>query len=315
MKAVYINEFGGREKLIYTEDFKKPEPQEGEVLVRIKSAGVNPVDYKIREGIRKNLPHNFPIVLGWDMSGIVEATGFGARRYKEGDEVFAYARRPCVEKGTYAEYIALPECYITAKPRTLSFCEAASVPLAGLTAYQAVHDKANLRKGQIALILGASGGVGSFAVQLAKIAGAEVVTLAGLANNDYLVKLGADHLLNYNNPDWVAEFIAAYPQKADVVFDFYGKETLFKAHHCVRSGAQLVSIAGQADKELIASLDIHFQFHFVEPNVTQLNHLSSLFDSGKLSTHINSEFLLHETAKAHEKIETEHTKGKIVLSI
>jgi NADPH:quinone reductase-like Zn-dependent oxidoreductase len=242
MKAVYINEFGGRDKLIYTKDFPKPEVQEGELLVRIKAIGVNPVDYKIREGLRKNQIQQFPVILGWDMAGVVEERGFGARRYKVGDEVFSYARRPKLEKGTYAEYISIPECYIAAKPKSLSFEEAASVPLVGLTAYQALHDKANIRAKQIVLILGASGGVGSMAVQLAKVAGAKVAALAGTANTEYLKSIGADFILSYNDYDWLEKFKALFPQKVDTVFDFVGKETLLKAHQCVKSGGYLVSI-------------------------------------------------------------------------
>jgi NADPH:quinone reductase-like Zn-dependent oxidoreductase len=315
MKAVILNEFGGSDKLVYREDFPKPEVHEGEVLVRIKAAGVNPVDYKIREGLRKKSPINFPLILGWDMAGIVEETGFAAKRFKKGDEVFAYTRRPVLELGSYAEYISLPESYISAKPKSLSFEEAASVPLAGLTAYQSLHDKGNIQKGQLLLILGASGGVGTMGVQLAKIAGAKVIALASSSNNEYLNKIGADEVLNYDKPDWVKAFLNKYPQKADLVFDCVGKDTLLKAHRCVKPGGNLVSIAGQGDQELIKTFKINFLYHFVEPNVLQLDILSSFIDQGKLKIYVSSVFPLHEAAKAHEKIETEHTQGKIVLTI
>jgi NADPH:quinone reductase-like Zn-dependent oxidoreductase len=315
MKAVIINEFGGKDKLIYTEDFPKPEVHEGEVLVCIKAAGVNPVDFKIREGLRRKSPINFPLVLGWDMAGIVEETGFAAKRFKKGDEVFSYTRRPVLDLGSYAEYISLPECYISAKPKSLSFEEAATLPLAGLTAYQSLYDKGNIQKDQLVLILGASGGVGTMGVQLAKIAGAKVVTLASSSNNDYLKSLGADFILNYDKHDWVKEFTTKYPRKADLVFDCVGKDVLLKSHHCLKPGGKLVSIAGQGDPELLKIFDIYFQFHFVEPNVLQLEHLTSLIDSGKLKINVSAVFPLHEVVKAHEKMETEHTQGKIALSI
>ena len=315
MKAVYINEFGGREKLIYSEDFPKPEVQEGEVLVRINAAGVNPVDYKIREGIRKHLGQAFPLILGWDMAGIVEDRGFGARRFKIGDKVIAYARRPVVEKGTYAEYIAIPECYLASKPVLLSFEEAASLPLTGLTAYQALYEKANMKPGQWVLILGASGGVGSMAVQLAKIGGAKVAALAGASNQEYLKSLGADQVFDYSDSDWASKFNTLIPEKASIVFDCVGKDTILKSYSCVKPGGMIVSITSQPNEELLSANKITFQFHFVEPNSLHLEYLSSLVDKGQLKIHVNTVFPLNEVVKAHELMESEHTRGKIVLVI
>ena len=178
MKAVVIKEFGGKEKLDLTE-VPKPQPAEDEVLVRIKAAGVNPVDWKIREGWLKDLlPHEFPIILGWDLAGVIEETGDGVDRLKKGDQVYAYNRRSVVQQGTYAEYATVPEDYITQSPQSLSFEESASIPLAALTAYQAVYDAVELQQGQSILIVGASGGVGGFAVQFARLIGATVTAIA-----------------------------------------------------------------------------------------------------------------------------------------
>lgn len=315
MKAAYINDFGGRDKINYTEDFPKPVVGEGEVLVRIKAAGVNPVDYKIREGYRRNLTINFPAILGWDMAGVVEDRGFGARRFNIGDEVFAYARRLVVEKGTYAEYISIPECYLAAKPKSISFEDAASVPLVGLTAYQSLHEKGKIKAGQIVLILGASGGVGSMAVQLSKVVGARVVALASEVNRDYLLSIGADQFVNYKDEDWVSKFFKLYSEKADFVFDCIGKETLPKGFECVKAGGTLVSITNQPNEEMITKYKITNLYHFVEPNVLHLGHLASLIDDGKIKTHVNKILPLHKVAQAHELIESEHTRGKIVLSI
>ena len=315
MKAVIINEYGGREKLIYSEDIPKPEVKEGEVLVRIKAAAVNPVDYKIREGIRRNLPYNFPIILGWDMAGIIEDRGFAARRFQIGESVYAYARRPIVEMGTYAEYIAIPECYLAKKPRNLSFEEAASVPLAGLTAYQALHNKANIKPGQWVLILGASGGVGTMAVQLAKIAGAKVAALAGTANHSYLLSLGADLCLTYEQENWGSIFIKNSGAKADIVFDCIGKESLIKSYEFLKSEGTLVSITSQANTDLAKKWNTQFQYHFVEPDSSNLDLLTSLIEQSKLKVHVNTVYPLREVTKAHEKMESGHTRGKIVLSV
>jgi NADPH:quinone reductase-like Zn-dependent oxidoreductase len=315
MKAVFINEFGGRDKLIYTEDFPKPEAKEGEVLIRIKAASVNPVDYKIREGlVRSRTPIDFPAILGWDFAGFVEETGFSVSRFKKGDEVYAYARRPVIKSGTYAEYIAIPESYIALKPKTMSFEQASTIPLVGLTALQSLN-KAGLKQGITLLVLAASGGVGSVAIQLGKIAGAKVIGLASSKNTEYIKSLGANGAVNYDNEEWVSKFNNTYAEKADIVFDCAGGDTLVKAYQCVKRGGTIVSITSQADKDLVSSLGINFLYHFVEPNAVDLEKLSSYIDAGKLKTEIHSVFALKDTAKAHEQSESRHTRGKIVLSI
>jgi NADPH:quinone reductase-like Zn-dependent oxidoreductase len=314
MKAVVINEFGGRDKLVYREDVPMPEVKEGEILVRIKAAAVNPVDFKIREGARKNLPHSFPLILGWDMAGIVEETGFAARRYEKGDEVYGYLRRPMLGKGCYAEYIAAPESYFALKPYNLSFEEAAAVPLTGLTALQSLN-KAKITTKQLVLILAASGGVGSMAVQLAKLNGARVVGLCSTKNIDYVRGLGADDVIPYDTHDWVENFVKKYRNKADVVFDCAGKETTINGYHCVKPGGTIVSITSQPNQELASSLGINALYHFVEPNVTELDLLTSYIDSGKLKVNVSTVLPLKDVAKAHELMESEHTKGKIVLTV
>jgi NADPH:quinone reductase-like Zn-dependent oxidoreductase len=261
------------------------------------------------------LPHQLPIILGWDLAGIVEETGFSVSRFKKGDEVYSYARRPIIEKGTYAEFISLPESYISYKPHKMTFEEAATIPLVGLTAYQALFYKADIGQGQVVLVLGASGGVGSMAIQLIKIAGAKAIALASSANADYLKSLGADLVLSYDKEDWVAKFNSLFPGKANIVFDCSGGENFLKGHHCVKKGGFLVSITGQADQNLVEANGFKFIYHFVEPNAVELDKLAFFIDSGKLMTFIHSVFPLNEAAKAHEQIETRHTRGKIVLTI
>ena len=315
MKAIVINKFGGREALQYT-DVPVPEPGEGEVLVRVKAAGVNPVDWKIRGGYLKDFyPYKFPIILGWDLAGIVEKAGYSARRFKPGDEVYAYCRRPVIQQGTYAEYVAAPESYLAARPTTVSFAESASIPLAALTAYQSVYDAVKLKAGESILILAASGGVGSFAVQLAKIAGAQVIALASSKNHTYLKDLGADATLDYASGDFRDAVKSVAPQGVDIVFDCFGAEALAKGYDCVKRGGRAVSILVRENKEAAAKAGASHHYVFVEPNVPELDHIRSLVEAGKLKVRLSATFPLAETARAHEAMETGHTRGKIALSL
>jgi NADPH:quinone reductase-like Zn-dependent oxidoreductase len=315
MKAVVINEFGGRGKLTLT-DVPPPEPAEGEVLVRIRAAGVNPVDWKIREGWLKDLlPYKFPIILGWDLAGVIEETGYSVKRFTIGDKIFAYGRRPIVQQGTYAEYAALSESYITRSPDSLSFEESASIPLAALTAYQAVYDAVQLQRGQSILIVGASGGVGGFAVQFANLIGAKVTAIASEKNHPYLQGLGAEYTICYTKGDFQEQFKTICPSGADVVFDLIGGETLTKAGNCVKPGGKIVSITDDPRSHVPQDKNIHCHFVFVEPNVKQLDHIREMVDSGKLKTHLCSVYSLADVQKAHKEMETGHTRGKIVLKI
>ena len=315
MKASIIREYGDRSKLIVTE-VKKPEPGEGEVLVKIKAAGVNPVDYKIRMGnLKDRMPAEFPLILGWEMAGEIEKTGHGARRFDPGDKVYAYARRPFLGRGTYAEYIALPESYVTKAPANLNFEEAASVPLTGLTAFQSILVAGSLSKGQTLLVLGASGGVGSFAVQFGKITGAKVIAVAGKGRDAFLRSLGADEIIDYSQSDFVEQLKTLLPRGADLVYDCVGGETGKKAYLCVKKGGTLVSIAAREDTELAMKFDVRFRYVFVEPHSRQLDQIREWIEEGKVKVHLEQVFDLDDVAVAHEKIETGHTQGKIVLRI
>lgn len=313
MKAVVINEFGGREVLKYV-DMPVPEPGEGEVLVRVKAAGVNPVDWKIRAGYLMDFyPYKFPIVLGWDLAGVVEQLGFSARRFKSGDEVYGYCRRSVIQHGTYAEYVAIPESYITPRPKNVSVEEAAAIPLAGLTAYQSVYDAVELKAGDSILILGASGGVGSFGVQFGKLAGAQVVAVASKRNHGYLKEVGADEAVDYAAGDFRDGVKSVLPQGADVVFDCVGPEALAQGYDCVKRGGRVVAILVRESKELAAKTGATHHYVFVEPNVVELDHIRSLVEMGKLRVHLSLIHPLAEVAKAHEVMETGHTRGKIIL--
>ena len=315
MKACIIEAFGDRSQLKLT-DLPTPEAGEGEVLVRIHASGVNPVDWKIREGWLNDLfPHAFPLILGWDMAGVVEAVGHGARRFTPGDEVYAYARRPVIQHGTYAEVIALPESYISRKPQNLSMTEAASIPLTTLTAYQALFDAGRLEAGQSVFILGASGGVGSSAVQLAAEKGCRVVGLASSRNHAYVKSLGAQAVIDYEEEDFAERLKETMPDGVDLVFDCHGGDTLQRGFLCARSGGALVSITEAVDEAVLKERDVRFAFTFVEPHVPQLNHIRDLIEAGRFRATVTQTFPLDQVAKAHAAMETGHTRGKIVLEM
>lgn len=310
MKAVVFDNFVKPEELqIGTVEL--PEVKEGELTIRIKAAGVNPVDAAIVQGYMDGfLPHDFPIVPGWDLSGIVEEQGFGARRFDVGDEVYAYARRPVVKQGTFAEYTVIPESYLSRKPENVSHKEAAGVPLVGLTAYQSLYEAGNLQKDQSVLILGASGGVGSFAVQLAKAKGANVIGVASEKNHSYMQKLGADETIDYKDTDIGQAVTAVKSKGVDLIFDCAGGDTLKQSLPALKNSGKLVSILNKGDD---ISSDIDFEYVFVEPNAKQLDHLREIIEAGDLNIYISNTFSLEETPRALEDIQNLHTKGKMVI--
>lgn len=315
MKAVIIKEYGGIDKLLYT-DIEKPVAGEGEYLINIKAAGVNPVDAKAREGyLKERIPNIFPVIPGWDFAGVIVERGHSARRFTVGDEVYGYARRTTYQKGTYAEYITLPESYVAKKPSGLSFEDAASVPLVALTAYQSLFDSGNIKKSQDVLIIGASGGVGSFAMQYAKITGARVIAVASSNRESYLKSLGARHIIDYSKGSFKAELKRILPEGVDLVFDCAGNESTIEAYACLKENGILVSILSHEDPDLVEKYKINFKYVFVEPNVSELDIISKWFEEKKLKINLQKVYDLKDVSDAHTQIETRHTQGKIVLRI
>jgi NADPH2:quinone reductase len=315
MKAIAIREFGGRDKLERM-DLPVPEVGKGEVLVRVKAAGVNPVDWKIREGWLKDLfPHRFPLIPGWDAAGIVQRIGPGVTRFKVGDEIFAYGRKPVVQGGAYAEYIALTEEHMAFKPRNTTFNEAAGIPLAALTAYQALVDAAKIQSGERVLIHAAAGGVGGFGVQIATDRGALVWGTAGSRNGDYVRSLGAERVIDYSRDDFRKVVRSAYPDGVDAVFDCVGGDVLRKSVEIVRKGGRLISIVDSLDEGSLGRADIRFEFVFVAPNSKELSELGQMVEQGRLKVHLEEVLPLEAAARAHELNESRHTRGKIVLSV
>jgi NADPH:quinone reductase-like Zn-dependent oxidoreductase len=311
MKAIRVHAFGGNEALVY-EDAPDPTPGEGEYLVRVRAAGVNPVDWKIVRGyLSKALPHALPFVPGWDFAGEVTARGHAARRFEVGQRVYGYLRRPTVEHGTYAEQQAVPESYLAAMPERASFAEAASIPLVALTSLQSLR-AAGLVAGQRALILGASGGTGSAAVQLARILGAEVAGVASAKNHGFVTALGAHAVYDYAgaSPSGIPGVPAA---SFDVIYDCIGGDTLRAARPALRDGGHAVSITTRTAP---GWEDIGSRFHyvFVEPHSAQLAELARWYDEGRLTTHVEATFPLAQAAEAHALSERLHTRGKIVLT-
>ena len=308
MKAIRIHKYGGPEVLKY-EDAPRPNPQAGEVLVRVHAAGVNPIDWKVREGEMKDFwPHQFPLILGWDLSGVVEELGKGVSQFKIGDEV--YGLRDPTRGGAYADYIIVRETELALKPNSLHHIRAAAVPLAALTAWQSLFDTAQLQPGQRVLIHAGSGGVGHFAVQLAKWKGAHVFATASTKNQDLLRELGVDKAIDYTQQRF--EDIA---RNIDIVLDTIGGETQERSWQVLKKGGALLSVVQPPSAEKAKELGVRAAFVASHPNGAQLTEIARIVDSGKLAPVIDRILPLSEARRAHELSQSGHTRGKIVLRV
>lgn len=315
MKAVTISQFGGPEEL-HLSSVPIPKPAPHEVQIQIEYTAVNPVDWKVREGyLSKRLPHHFPLIPGWDAAGKISSVGSSVKNFKVGDEVYAYCRKDTVEEGTYAQFITVAAENVARKPKNINFAEAASIPLAGLTAWQALFDVGKLQKGQTALIHAGAGGVGSLAIQLAKWAGAKVITTASQDKADYVKKLGADLIIDYQNENFVDRIKKACPKGIDLVFDMIGGETLAESATLLKKGGVLVSLLEKLDEAEVKSLGIHSEYVFVRPNGQELADITDLVEKGFIQVPFLEEMPLRDAAKAQEKVRQGHTKGKIVLRV
>lgn len=308
MKAVAMHAYGGPEVLKY-EDAARPDPATGEVLVRVHAAAVNPVDWKVRAGhLRGFLNYSLPLIPGWDLSGVVEATGASVTDWKQGDAV--YARPDLRRNGAYAEYIAVRASELGHKPRSIDHVQASAIPLACLTAWQALFDAGGLKAGQRVLIHAAAGGVGTFAVQLAKWKGAHVVGTASERNHAFLRELGADEVIDYTKTNF-EEVV----RDVDVVLDSLAGQTRDRSWNVLKKDGILVSILGQPSPDDAAQHGVRAAGVFVEPNQAQLGEIAKLVDSGKLRPIIETVLPLAQAARAHEMNQTLHTRGKIVLQV
>lgn len=307
MKVMILNQYGTPE-MLQLADLPVPQPSSEEVLIQVHAVSVNPVDFKWR----KNGPFkNFPVVLGWDISGTVWALGEGVTDFQVGDEVFGMLRFPG-EGRAYAQYATAPVGDIALKPRKLSFAEAAATTLAALTAHQ-VLEKMNLRAGQTVLIHAAAGGVGHFAVQLAKARGARVIGTASSRNREFVLGLGVDEFVNYHE-----KLFEEQVSSVDAVLDGIGGENQIRSLEVLKPGGTLVSIVGPPPAtalERAAQRGIGATNILVYPSREQLELLSKLVESGQLRPHISQTFPLERVADAHRALETGRTVGKIVLEV
>ncbi|ACY21803.1 Alcohol dehydrogenase zinc-binding domain protein [Gordonia bronchialis DSM 43247] len=311
MRAITYDHFGGSDVLALS-DLPKPKVGPDSVLVRVRASSVNPVDWKLRQGYLAEIMDTvFPVVPGWDVAGVVEQIGLDTDEFEVGDEVFGYVRKDVVggevAGGTLAEFVAAPVRTLAHKPDAWSFEEAAAVPLAGLTAYQTIH-RAGLWSGQSVLVHAAAGGVGSFAVQIARSVGARVIGTASEANHDYLRRLGAEPV-TYG--EGLAERVRALePEGVDVVLDYVGGDALDSVPDVLRAGGTVASITDARARDEFGG-----QYVWVRPSATDLAELARLGQTGELKPEIAEVFDLADAAAAHERSEAGHVRGKIVIRV
>jgi len=315
VRAIAIDEFGGNDRLELT-NVADPKVGPDGVLIRIRGAGLNPVDHKLREGyLEAAFPHVFPVVLGWDAAGVVEAAGPAVTRFAPGDEVFAYCRKHFVGEGTYGEYVSVPEDFVAPKPESIDFVSASAVPLAALTAWQALIEATAVRAGETVLVHGAAGGVGSFAVQIARARGAQVIGTASSAKHDFVRELGAGEQIDYHEVDFVEAVRESHPEGIHVVFDLFGGDTLRRSVDALADGGRIVSIAEPPTEDHFRQREILPAYVFVRPSGSQLAELSRLIDDGEIRVELEATYPLAEAAQALERLETGRVQGKLALEV
>ncbi|MFJ3673101.1 NADP-dependent oxidoreductase [Streptomyces sp. NPDC090106] len=307
MKGISYSRYGGPEVLAYGE-VRDPKVGPDSVLVKVRAAAVNPVDWHCREGhLDRLFDAVFPVVPGWDVSGVVVGLGFDVTEFAVGDEVIGYCREDFLSRGTFAEYVAAPVRTLARKPRTLSFEQAAGLPLTGLTAYQVLVKALQVRRGDTVLVHAAAGGVGSVAVQLARHFGARVIGTASPANHDYVRGLGGEPV-EYG--EGLAERVRGLaPEGVDAAFDTVGGDTLTVSANLLAPEGRLASIA---DAEVVS---YGGRYCWVRPDAEDLERLSRLAEQGVISVHVSHTFPLEEAAEAQRLNQEGGTRGKIVVTV
>ena len=311
MKAITINRYGSIDVLEYSE-IQEPKITPNQLLVKIHATSVNPVDWKIRQGQLQLLSgFNFPIVLGCDLSGVVLEVGEKVENFEPGDEIYTFVNP--LSGGAYAEYIAVPANTAALKPKNMNYCQAAAVPVAGLTAFQALLDLGQIRPGKKILINGASGGVGTFAVQIAKAMKAEVIGVCSSKNITLVESLGADRVIDYNQVDFTKEF-----EQYDIIFDAVGKETFSSCENVLKSEGVYISTLPNLENLPSTLLTLFVpgkksKLILVQPNPRDLISLRKLIEDGLVKSVIDRTYKLAEIAAAHTYSEMNHAVGKIVI--
>jgi NADPH:quinone reductase-like Zn-dependent oxidoreductase len=306
MKAVVAHEYGAPEVLKY-EDAPRPEPKENELLVRVIACGVNPADPLVVTGrLAKEFGTHLPLIPGYDVAGVVEKPGAKVTKFKKGDAVYGYA----LFGGGWAEYAVLAENEAALKPKSATFIEAAAVPMGALTSWQSLIDAAKLSAGQTVLIHGGSGGVGSFAVQIAKAKGARVIATASTANQDLLKQLGADVAIDYTKTKF--EDVV---KDVDVVFDTVGRDTLARSYPIVKKGGIVTTIVARPDPTQLEKYGIRGNSISSHPDGNELGEITKLIEAGKIKPVVGQVMPLTDAVKAAQQAESHHTRGKLILKI
>ncbi|STQ89160.1 NADP-dependent oxidoreductase [Iodobacter fluviatilis] len=307
MQAIRQHRYGQRD-VLQLENVPTPQIAADDVLIKVYAAGVNPVDWKIREGyLQSMLAYEMPLTLGWDVAGEIVALGEQVTGWQIGDAV--YSRPDIARNGAYAEFVAVRASEIAKKPKSLDWQQAAAVPLAALTAWQALFAMGQLQAGEKVLIHAGAGGVGLFAIQLAKWRGAEVYTTTSGKNTELVTAHGADHVIDYTQTNF------ADLRDLDLVFDTMGGDILAQSWQTLKAGGRLVSICDQPDEATAHKHHVNAHFCFVQPNAAQLSEIATLLDAGHIKVVIDSVFPFAQAALAHERSESGRARGKIVLQV
>ncbi|MDF5690325.1 NADP-dependent oxidoreductase [Aquirufa aurantiipilula] len=332
MKAYTINKYGKEEKFLQSE-IPQPTAKDHEVLIQIHATSINPLDFKLKNGeFKLFMPYRFPLILGHDLAGTIVEIGSKVSRFNIGDEV--YSRPADYHIGTFAEYIAVNENDIALKPKGISFEEAASFPLVALTAWQAMVEKAQLKKGQKIFIQAGSGGVGTIAIQLAKHLGASVATSTSAANMDLVKSLGADVIIDYKTQDFET-ILKDY----DVVLNSQDEKTLEKSMRILKPGGKVISISGPPNpayaqefhlawwmkvimffisnkiRKQAKKLNVEYSFLFMKANGKQLAEISNLIESGAIRPVIDKIYPIDQLNEAMDYVSNGRTKGKVVVKV
>ena len=313
MRAIAVEKFGGPIALM---DLPAPGIGAGEVLIRVRTAGVNPFDWKVADGeLKDELEHRFPLILGFDAAGVVERVGADVAEFAEGDEVYGYLFKPVIGDGAYAEYVSAPAAIVARKPESVRFTEAAALPMPGLTAMDLV-DAVDPKEGETVLIVGATGGVGSYALQLAARRGARVIATARRANEAFARELGASETFDYTRRDLLNAVRTAHPGGIEAIIDVVSERAaLDRLAGLLKEGGRLASSVYAANVESLAQRGIKATNVGAQPEARQLEKLSRMVDAGELSVRLERTFPLERTSEALEESRTGHVRGKIVLLV
>ncbi|MGC9492798.1 NADP-dependent oxidoreductase, partial [Vibrio genomosp. F10] len=308
MRAVQIHQYGGTETL-KLENVAKPEINDDDILISVKSASINPVDWKIREGyLQSFIPYELPLTLGWDVAGVVAEVGSNVKEFSVGDEVFS---RPNISRnGSYADYIAVKADEAVLKSTKLDFGQAASLPLAGITAWQCLVDVADVQPGQRVLVHAGAGGVGHLAIQIAKAKGATVIATASSVNLDLLKELGADQAVDYAKAPLIEQI-----ESVDIVLDTMGGDVQKTSWALLKENGILVSVVDQPDEAVANEHKVRSAFVFIEPSSRILKELNQLVDADLLKPLIEHRFSLEKIVDAHLQSQSGRTRGKIVIDV